>query len=148
MKKTAERSNERNKTIKQTMTFKATPQEMYEIFMNSRKHTVATGMKAKVSRRIGGKLSAGGGYISGENVELVPDRKIVQRWRGEDWLEGHYSLASFVLVKVREGTKLKLTQTGVPAEQFDNVSEGWHTFYWNPIAKWLETTSRQSIARK
>ena len=138
----------KTKTIEQTIMFKATQQEIYEILMDSRKHSAATGMKAKISREIGGKLSAGGGYISGENVKLVQDKKIVQKWRGDDWPEGHFSLATFEFGKTKGGTKITLTQKDVPAEQYDNVSEGWYEFYWNPIGKWLGRGAKKNKASK
>jgi activator of HSP90 ATPase len=88
--------------------------------MDSRKHSRFTDAKASISRRIGGKFTAYDGYIEGVNLELVPDKKIVQSWRGSDWPEGHYSKATFALKKVEGGSQLNFTQTGVPEEQYDS----------------------------
>ncbi|MBM2832567.1 MAG: YndB domain-containing protein, partial [Dehalococcoidia bacterium] len=59
--------------------------------MDSRKHAKFTGDSATISREIGGKFTAYGDYAEGINLELVPDKKVVQSWRGSDWPEGHYS---------------------------------------------------------
>ena len=41
----------------------ATPADLYELFMDSAKHSAATGAPAKISRKIGGKWSAFDGMI-------------------------------------------------------------------------------------
>lgn len=87
----------KTKTIRQIVVFKASPHDVYEALMDSKKHSKFTGAKAIISREVGGKINAYDGYIEGVNVELVPDKKIVQKWRGSDWPEGHYSTATFEL---------------------------------------------------
>ncbi len=51
--------------VEQSVTFKATPAELYELFLDSAKHTAATEMPAKISRKVGGKWSAFGGMVLG-----------------------------------------------------------------------------------
>src|SRR5258708_33892640 len=63
----------------------ATPAKLYELFMNSAKHTAATGMPAKISPKVGGKWSAFGGMLLGKNLVLIPNRMIVQTWRSSEW---------------------------------------------------------------
>ena len=75
------------KTIRQVVTFRASPHDVYEALMDSKKHSAFTGDKAVISREVGGTFEAGTGYISGTNLQLVPDRKIVQSWRGTDFPE-------------------------------------------------------------
>ena len=128
----------KTKTIRQSAKFKASPHEVYEALMDSRKHSKFTDGKASISRRIGGKFTAYDGYIEGINLELVSDKKIVQSWRGSDWPEGHYSKATFMLRKVEGGTQLTFTQTEVPEDQYDSISQGWRDYYWKPMKKMLE----------
>ena len=103
------------KTVKQTVTFKASPHDIYEALMDSKKHAKFTGDKASISQKVGGKFSVFDGYAEGTNLELMPDNKIVQTWRASDWPEGHYSKVTFLLKEITGGTRLTLTQTGVPA---------------------------------
>src|SRR5579872_2345752 len=63
----------------------ATPAKLYELFMNSTKHTAATGMPAKISPKVGGKWLAFGGMILGRNLVLVRNKMIVQSWRSSEW---------------------------------------------------------------
>ena len=125
-------------TIKQTATFKATPHEVYEALMDSAKHAKFTGGKARISREVGGKFSAFDGYSEGTNLELVPDKKIVQTWRASDWPAGIYSTVTFVLKEIDKGTKLTFTQISVPDGQLEDVSQGWKDFYWMPMKRMLE----------
>lgn len=126
------------KNIKQTTTFKASPHDVYESLMDSRKHAKFTEGKASISRKVGGKFSISDGYIEGVNLELVPDEKIVQSWRASDWPERHYSTVTFKLTKVEDGTRLTFTQTGVPDDQYEDISQGWRDYYWKPMREFLE----------
>ena len=128
----------KTKTIKQSVNFKATPHEVYEALMDSKKHSKFTSSRASISRNIGGKFIAYDGYISGTNLELVPDKKIVQSWTCTDWSEGHFSKATFLLKKIAKGTKLVFTQTGVPEEFYEEISNGWHEHYWEHMKRMLE----------
>ncbi len=101
-------------TIRQSIIFKASAHEVYE------------------------ELSAYAGYITGVNLELVPDKKIVQSWRGSDWPQGQYSKAIFSLEEIEEGTRLTFIQTEVPDEQYDEISQGWSDYYWTPMKRMLE----------
>ena len=126
------------KTIKQTVLFKANPHDVFEALMDSKKHSEFTGDVAKISRKVDGKISAYGGYIEGKNLEIVKDKKIVQEWRGADWPEGHFSKTTFLFTKIKEGTRLTFTQTGVPDQHYKPISQGWHEHYWEPMKKILE----------
>ena len=126
------------RTIKQSVTFKASPHDLYEALMDSEKHAQFTGDRADISREVGGKFTAFGGYSEGVNIELVQDEKIVQTWRASDWPEGHYSHITFYFEKSDDGTQLTFTQTGVPEEQYEDISQGWWDFYWNPMKEMLE----------
>ena len=74
----------KTKIIKQNIFFKAAPHEIYEAFMDSRKHSKFTEGKAKIIREVGGNFTIDDGYITGTNVELVLDKKIVQSWRAAE----------------------------------------------------------------
>jgi activator of HSP90 ATPase len=131
----------KTRTIRQSVSFKATPHEVYEILMDERKHAEFTGGRASISRKIGGKFSVSDGYIVGENIELVKDRKIVQSWKAEEdcWPKGHYSKVVFSLEKTKDGTKLSFVHTSTPAECGTRFDEGWKEFYWKPMKEKLES---------
>jgi hypothetical protein len=66
------------KTIRQSVTFKASPHDVYEALMDSKKHGRFTGSRARISRKVGGAIMAYDDYVRGENVRLIPDRIIEQ----------------------------------------------------------------------
>jgi activator of HSP90 ATPase len=126
------------RTNRQSVTFAATPHDVYEALMDSAKHAAFTGDEAGISREVGGRFTAYGDYIEGINLELVPDTKIVQSWRASDWPAGHFSRATFSLKSAGGGTRLTFTQSGVPEEFADDIAQGWHDFYWTPMKAMLE----------
>src|ERR1035437_8196980 len=73
------------KNIVQKLLFKnVKPKALYDLYMNAKKHSAVTGAPAKISAKTGSKFSAHGGYITGENVQLIKGSLIVQTWRGSD----------------------------------------------------------------
>ncbi|MCX5997449.1 MAG: SRPBCC family protein [Chloroflexi bacterium] len=124
------------KDIRQTVTFKAGAHAVYELLMDSKKHSELAGDEAKVSRKAGGKFNIGG-YIEGVNLELIPDEKIVQSWRYEDWPEGHFSKATFSFKEEAGKTKMTFTQTGVPVQFYQDIKQGWIDYYWTPMKEML-----------
>jgi activator of HSP90 ATPase len=130
-----------SKDIKQTLIFKASPREVYEALMDSKKHAAFTGGKAKISRQVGGEIMAYDDYITGKNVELVPDKKIVQDWRAVDWPEGYFSRVTFEFTAVPEGTRLDFTHIDVPEGAEEEFTQGWIDNYWEPMKVFLEKAS-------
>jgi len=130
----------KTKTIEQSILIKASPHEVYEAFMDSKKHSKFTESKAKISREIGGKFTIFEGDLEGKNIELIPDKKIVQSWRSneEGWPKTHYSTITIELESTENGTLLKFKQTEVPSTSFESVREGWDEYYWGPMKNMLE----------
>jgi activator of HSP90 ATPase len=126
-----------SRIIKQTIIFKATPHEVYEALMDSKKHSAFTGGKALISRSIGGSIMAYDDYITGENIELIQDNKIVQNWRAVDWADGYFSQVIFELVAVPEGTRLDLKHMNLPEGSEDEFAQGWIDNYWEPLKVFL-----------
>ncbi len=127
-----------SKTIRQTATFKASAHDIYEALMDQKKHAKFTGGEAKINRKVGGEFSISDGEISGKNLELVPDKKIVQSWRYSDWKAGEYSTATFSLEEKDGKTRLTFTQTDVPNEHYEDIKQGWKDYYWGPMKEMLE----------
>ena len=128
----------KTKAIRQSVTFKTSPHAVYEALMDSRKHSRFTGAKASISRKVKGKFTAYDGYIEGIHLDLVPDKKIVQSWRGSDWPDGHFSKATFSLEKIKNGTRLTFRQSGVPVQYYRGINQGWRDYYWKPMKEMLE----------
>lgn len=122
----------------------ATPAKLYELFMDSAKHTASTGMPAKVSRKVGGKWSAFGGMILGKNLALIPNRMIVQTWRSSEWKKADPD--SILVVSFEKsasgGAQVELAHVGVPEYDHDGVTKGWVKYYWEPWKEYLVAHKR------
>ncbi|XP_074652499.1 activator of 90 kDa heat shock protein ATPase homolog 1-like [Tubulanus polymorphus] len=81
----------------------------------------------------GGRFSFYGNTISGEFTELVLNEKIKMKWRLKDWPAAHYSEVTLTLDDRDGSTQLTLTQSGIPATDFDRTKDGWKNFYWDRI---------------
>lgn len=129
------------RTIRQTVTLPGSPDDVYEALMTTRGHRAFTGAAARISGKVGGKFSVWDGYIHGENVELVPGKLIVQRWRPTeaDWPEAYYSTVRFELSKVPKGTRVVFTHSGVLAQHAGHLAAGWKDHYWNLLKEFLAT---------
>jgi activator of HSP90 ATPase len=127
------------KVIEQSVSFaNVTPADLYELFMDSAKHTAATEMPAKVSRKVGGKWSAFGGKILGKNLALVPGRMIVQAWRSAAWKKSDTDSVLVVrFEKTPKGAAALLAHVGVPRYDHKGVTQGWKKYYWKPWKKYL-----------
>jgi activator of HSP90 ATPase len=128
----------KTKTIKQSVTFKALPHEIYEMLMDSKLHSRFSGAKANISRKVGGKFTAYDKWIEGKNLELVKDKKIVQAWRGVDWPAKHWSTVTYKLSKLGKGTRLNFTHAGVPIDKAKDIEDGWKEHYWNKMKTYLD----------
>jgi len=123
--------------IRHTVRFTVTPRAVYRALMDSWQHSLFTGAPARIDPSVGGRFTAWGPHLSGINVELVRDRRIVQAWRAENWPTGHYSIVTFDLKRTASGTTLTFTQAGVPAKNLKSINEGWKTHYWQLMKKYF-----------
>ena len=130
----------KTKTIKQSVTFRVSPHDVFEAIIDADLHARFTESEAEIHRGVGGYFSVYGGSISGTTLELVQDKKIVQSWKidEEDWPENHYSKVVFEIRKVKEGTQLDMTHSEVPEACAKNIAQGWKDYYWEPMKKMLE----------
>ena len=127
------------RTIVQTVTIPATPEQVYEAFIDPEKHSEFTNTNTTGSQNVGGEVSAGDGYITARNIELKKGKKIVQEWTTSEWPEGYTpSILELDLKKVPEGTELTMTHSKVPEEQADDYAKGWMEYYWNPLVEYFK----------
>jgi predicted enzyme related to lactoylglutathione lyase/uncharacterized protein YndB with AHSA1/START domain len=122
------------KTVKQTVNFKLKPSDIYAKFTDSKSHAEFSGAAAEISSEARGYSKLYGGKLETRNIELQPNKKIVQSWRSSDWPVGHFSKLTIEL-KSKKGTELVLTHEQIPADRADAIAEGWYTFYWNKFGE-------------
>jgi len=125
-------------TIHQELDFQVEPQRLYEALLDSKQFSAFSGRPAEIVPTVGGAFSLFGGHIVGRNVELVPNRRIVQVWRVVDWPEGAYSIVKFELKVQGASTHLVFDHTGFPEGLRDHLAAGWESNYWALLKKYLQ----------
>ncbi|MBI2630494.1 SRPBCC domain-containing protein [Candidatus Pacearchaeota archaeon] len=133
------------KTIKQTLIFDTNPHNLYEYIINPRKQTKLTNAKATNTMKEGGKFSAYDDYITGTNLKLIPDKKIIQNWTCSDFPPGVFTEVTFELKLKGNQTELIFTQTGIPDDYYEDLVQGWEEFYWKPIREMLEIEKADAL---
>lgn len=126
-------------TIHQEIHINSTPKDIYSLLLDSaRFQAMSGGRAAHISPHEGGAVSIFGGDIEARNIELVPNRRIVQTWRSRAWPEGVYSVVRFQLQADGTGTRLTLDQAGYPRSAHAALGEGWPKMYWEPMNRALK----------
>ncbi len=125
-------------TIRQTVLFDASPHDVFEALVDSKKHAAFTGDKAKIDRRVGGTFSVFGGYATGKTLRLEKDKVIIQSWRSTDFAKDDPdSTVSFRFSKSGNRTRLIFVHSIVPDAQAADIKQGWIDFYWTPLKEYL-----------
>ena len=127
------------KAIHQEEDYKADPKRIYEALLDAKQFTAFSGGRsAEIHREVGGAFSIFAGHIVGRNLELVPNRRIVQAWRVVSWPEGVYSIARFELQVQGSGTRVIFDHTGFPPDLAEHLESGWQENYWKLLRKYLD----------
>jgi activator of HSP90 ATPase len=92
-----------------------------------------TGGAADCSDQEGDSFTAWDGYITGRNLKLVKDAKIIQSWRTSQFNDSDEdSQLEIRLKKTDGGTELLLIHTDIPEGQPD-YQQGWIDNYFVPM---------------
>ena len=119
----------------------ASANDIYEAWLSSDGHTKMTGGKATVSNEIGSDYSAWDGYITGKNILLEKNKRIVQTWRSSEFEEKEVDSQIEVLLFEKNGfTELILNHTNIP-EGGDHYQAGWENHYFQPMKAFFEKKS-------
>jgi len=124
--------------VRQTVLVDASPTEVYEAYVDPKKHAAFTGQGATGAPWVGGRFTAGDGYISGRYLKLEKGKRILHEWTTTEWPEGYPpSLLELKLGPKGKKTELTMIHSKVPVEQVEYYAEGWKEFYWEPLKKYF-----------
>jgi len=123
------------KTILQSVEFDASPEELFDIFLDPKQHAAVIGSKVSVSAKEGDEFIAFDGHVKGRNLLIVPKRMIVQCWHGSVWNEGDLdSIQIMTFEKTSRGAQIILVHANCP----DQFTERWNELYWEPLRAYLK----------
>lgn len=124
-------------SIKLIEIFTTTPEEIYNAWLDSTKHSNMTGGQAECSITIGDQFTAWDGYISGKNIHLILNEEIIQTWRTSEFdSKDEDSKLVIKLKEVKEGTELTLLHSNIPKGQ-TQYKEGWEEHYFTPMKNYF-----------
>ncbi len=123
-------------TLKQTYEIKAPAADVWRALVDPKEIEAWGGGPAVMDASEGTEFSLWGGSIHGKNIEVVPEKKLVQDWYNEDWKEP--SVATFRLSDESGFTSLELIHENVPDDEAKEIDDGWISFYIGPIKDYLE----------
>jgi activator of HSP90 ATPase len=137
-----------SEAIRQQVTFDASPQRIYQALTSSQDFDMMTRLSdaavlldaagakpTSISTEVGGPFTLFGGYITGRHLEMLPNERLVQAWRAASWKPGEFSIAAFYLTAEGGKTRLNFEHRGFPNGNGDSLAQGWHSHYWEPLAK-------------
>ncbi len=124
--------------IRQKVTVKAQPAQVYDAIINPKKHGEFTGSPATGTQKVGSRFTAWDGYISGKILDLSKGKKIVQEWKTSEWPEGYPpSILKLTFKAKGSNTELSMIHSKVPAEQVEMYTDGWVSSYWDPLKEYF-----------
>ena len=113
--------------------YPADAERIYSAWLDSDAHTKMTGGEATASDQVGGSFTAWGGYITGNNLELEPGRRILQSWRTTEFPENTQDSRLEVLFSEEDGrTTVTLRHSSLP-ENGMKYKQGWVDHYLDPM---------------
>ncbi len=130
-------------------TLPASPEAVYEAWLDSAAHSAMTGGEAKIARRVGGGYTAWDGYISGRTLELAPGARIVQSRRTSRFTAADPdSMITVELAATKTGARLTLHHRGVPDRQTSYEKGGWQKSYFTPMKAYFEREKKKAKPAK
>ena len=136
------------RTIEQYVQFdEVTPEELFEMYLDPRKHSRAIGAPVTMSREPGSTFAAfGERSVRGKTLLIAPKSRIVQTWRAEVWRDFEPdSVLVLTFTKTANGAAVDLVQAGVPDAVYDTIHRGWFDMYWK---RWREYLQAAKVAEQ
>ena len=125
------------KSLKQEYKIESSLESVWDALVNPRTIVKWGGGPAKMDNKKGFKFSLWGGDIHGENIRVVQNKILEQKWMAGKW--DNYSQVKFELSFKNGVTKIVLTHKDIPDEEFIEIKEGWQLYYVGEVKKLLES---------
>ena len=119
------------------------PKQVYEAYVDPKKHGEFTGSKATGKPVVGGKFTAWDEYIFGKYLELEIGKRVVQEWSSTDFPKDYPpSKLELTFSEISEGAEITMVHSNVPKKQAGETFEGWTEFYWDPLKEYFSKKSK------
>uniref|UniRef100_G1NJQ8 Activator of HSP90 ATPase activity 1 n=1 Tax=Meleagris gallopavo TaxID=9103 RepID=G1NJQ8_MELGA len=114
-------------------TFLTSPEELYRVFVTQEMVQAFTHAHAALEADKGGKFQLLDGSVTGEFVDLVPEKQLVMKWRFKSWPAGHFATITLNFTDKGGETEVCLEGKGIPASEEERTKQGWQRYYFEGI---------------
>ncbi len=135
-----------NREIRQVYIIRASPEDVWRALTDPKEIKEWSGANAYFIPQPGALYTLWDGNISGKIVEAVPQRKLVQTWKPQEWTRTD-SVVTFTLTPGKDETRVDLLHVNVEESDYDGTSEGWDIYYLGVIKKMLDSRARAGNAK-
>jgi len=132
--------------IEQTYEIAASPEEVWRALTDPELIREWSGAAAEFPLQAGAKYSLWDGSIVGEIIEIIPEQKLVQTWKPQDWTRTD-SVVTFALTPQGKGTRVDLVHVNVEESDYEGTNEGWDIYYLGEIKRMLEARAKPKPKR-
>jgi activator of HSP90 ATPase len=122
-------------SIQQQATIPGTAAQVYAILADAEALSALSGMSGQAGRSAGEEFSAFDGHVTGRQIDLVTDQRLVQAWRFPVWEPGRYSIVRFTLETEDGGTAWSSTRTASRKRPTPSVVTRPGTIIWMPTGR-------------
>ena len=123
-------------TIKKEYEMNASVENVFEALVNPEIIQEWSGDEAKMGAEVGNKFSLWGGQMYGVNLEIIPNKKIVQEWCYDQWKEP--SKVTFTIKPNGQNSIVELLHEEVPEKSLNSISDGWDSYYLGAMQDMFE----------
>lgn len=117
-------------------TFNTTAEELYKSLLDSDRISAWSRSAVKIDpypAKEGSTFVMFSGSIAGKILTLVPNERIVQLWRLEDWKKDHYANMDILFSQGHGETKMIVKWSGVPIGEEERVRNNFEEYYVKSI---------------
>lgn len=119
------------KDFKNTYIVPGPPEDVFIALTNPFTIELWTGYPAVMNDKPNTEFSLWDGDITGKNLEVIQNQKIVQEWYFGD--NSEKSIVTISLLLHNKGCKVELEHINIPSEDFENITEGWNNYYFGSL---------------
>lgn len=125
------------KEFKIKMKINALPEEVYDALTKPFAIELWSGAPAVMSTEPESEFELWEGDICGRNIRFEENKLVEQ-----EWFFGEQEEESIVTFRIypdgKEKSTLQITHTNIPAEDYDDIVDGWKNVYISPLKHFLE----------
>ncbi|WP_139314876.1 SRPBCC domain-containing protein [Saccharicrinis aurantiacus] len=122
--------------FKTRLKIKTEAEDVYAALTNPFTIELWSGYKAQMSTEVNSEFSLWDGDIVGMNLDFETNKMVQQQWYFGDQEE-----PSIVTIKIfddKKGVQIELNHTNIPADEYDDICEGWTEYYLGAIKEFFE----------